>query len=39
VAGGVGDAAASVLATGEQDDVSCVAVVVTPDDLGGEIGG
>jgi hypothetical protein len=40
VAGGVGGAAASGrLATGEPDDGSCVAVVVTPEDLGGEIGG
>jgi hypothetical protein len=40
VAGGVGGAAASGrLATGEPEDVGCVAVVVTPEDLGGEMGG
>ncbi len=40
MAGGVSGAAAAVRqAAGEPHDVSCVAVVVTPDDLGGEIGG
>jgi len=40
VAGGVGGAAASGrLATGKADDVGSVAVVVTPEDLGGEMGG
>jgi hypothetical protein len=40
VAGGViGVAAVERQAAGEPDNVSCVVVVVTPDDLGGEIGG
>jgi hypothetical protein len=40
VAGGVGGAAASGgLATGELDDMGCVVVAVTPEGLGGEMGG
>ena len=40
MAGGVFGAAASErLATGEPEDVGCVAVIVTPEDLGGEMGG
>lgn len=40
MADGVGGAGTSVrLVTGELAGLGCIAVVITPDDLGGEIGG